>query len=152
LADVGTPIQEAMAGYNEKLPDLFSVHVVAELETADKFLKALRGLQELHQTLVSELGSVGGQGPHSGYYSLDHVIGWIRRCTHELEKAIPPMVAAVAAMRSELGVPTDEEQYAELIRGALKTALDRNERLFRELIARRRGEGGDPAPDDAPAG
>ena len=126
LADLGIPTMTAMAGYNERIPDLFAVHLVAELETADKFLKALRGLQELHQTLIPKRPSIQD--------GRDKRIAWVKLCTAELEKAIPSMVTAVAAMRGELDLPIDEEQYTVLIRDALKAAIDRNEVLLQPLI------------------
>ena len=42
-------------------------------------------------------------------------------------------------MRSELGVPTDEEKYADLIRWAMRVALVRNEQAFIEIVAKRGG-------------
>ena len=49
------------------------------------------------------------------------------------------MVAAVAAMRRELDVPVDEDQYAALIRNALEAAIKRNELLFAEMMQLRFG-------------
>ena len=76
LADLNVPVQAALAGYHEHLVDLLTVHVVAELETADKFLKALHGLQELHQSLLPSRPFRA-----DGRYEREEGIAWGRRCT-----------------------------------------------------------------------
>lgn len=131
MADLEIRPQDVLSVYNDNLSDLFGVHLVANLPTAAKFLACIECFGVMHKQLIK-------QRPFSpsGGYSLEERIAWSRRCSSVLADIVPSMTSAVAAMRAELDLPIDTQEYEALIIAVLQRTLADNERFFSELLAR----------------
>lgn len=131
MANLEIRSQDVLSVYNERTSDMFGVHLVADLETASKFLDCTLHLSKMHLQLI-------GQRPFrpDGRYGRDEYIEWSRKCSSAISDVVSPMVSAIAAMRMELGTPIDAKLYEKLIRDALEEALAYNARTFSELCAR----------------
>jgi hypothetical protein len=131
MANLEIRAQEVSSIYNDRIGDLLGVHLVAELATASKFLDCVQRLGAMHILLIK-------QRPFraDGRYQREEIINWGRLCGAAPVDVIRSMTLAVAAMRSELDLHIDPNEYEKLIRAALEKALAGNEQLFDELSAR----------------
>jgi hypothetical protein len=76
-----------------------------------------------------------------GLYGLDERIAWSRRCTALLREVVKPLVPALVALRSEIDLPIDQDEYSNIILAIIVGALENNERLYTELLERMPGVG-----------
>jgi hypothetical protein len=126
--------KDVLTLYLERLPDLFGVQLVGELPTISKFLVGVQHLGRMHSDLMKDRPfRVDGQ------YGLDERIEWSRKCTAVLSEVIKPLVPALVALRSELDMPIDGDEYSKIILAIIVGALENNERLYTELLARNTG-------------
>jgi hypothetical protein len=54
-----------------------------------------------------------------------------------LREVVKPLVPALVALRLELDMPIDGDEYGKIILANIVGALENNERLYIELLARR---------------
>ncbi len=123
--------QDVLCIYNDKMNDLFGVHLVADMETASKFLDCVQQLGAMHVLLMKDRPF-----RPDGNYQRQEIINWTRRCSRASKDVLSSMTLAVAAMRSELDLHTDVDEYENLIRSTLEKMLTGNEQLYDELLAR----------------
>ena len=130
MANLEIRAQDVLSVYNDRIGDLVGVHLVAELTTASKFLDCVQRLGAMHILLNK-------QRPFqpNGQYQIVDLINWSRKCTAALADVIPSMTLAVAAMRAELDLPIDADEYKKLILASVEKTLAGSEQLFSELLS-----------------
>ena len=133
MANLDIRPQDVLIVYTEKMDDLFGVHLVAEVDTASKFLDCVQRLGAVHNELLSR--RPWHPSPSYRDYQVDLRIEWSRECTAALKEVVPSMTLAVAAMRAELGMAVNPAEYEKLIFASMEKAFAGNERLFAKLLA-----------------
>lgn len=124
--------KDVLTLYLERLPDLFGVQLVGELPTISKFLVGVQHLGRMHSDLMKDRPF-----RPDGQYGLDERISWSRKCTTVLRAVVKPLVPALVALRLELDMPVDGDEYSKIILAIIVGALENNERLYTELLARK---------------